>query len=426
MALPSSPNAISIDDIRQELQVLDTSLYSLSRVYDTLLPARIGFGTPDAMSEFHGYTYTPPLETAALCGGFSVYTANSSGAQVVLYKNYNNNTYSYSVPSAGTYQQISLTQLTGGYTVNYNSTSWVRLYANTISNKAATLTIYLTACTGKRFSNIIIQPSFGFQVTSQTANSSTISVTATQTSQFQSYGDLTIYFTYEEEITWTNKTLYYLQTYNGAYGLDTNPTLLTNLLPSFIQSTQFRINNADWGSATKVQYNYTSGWANASNEWLYGDSGGVGLFRYWDGEKFLGYSEAPFTYVSGNFYVGGNLYTTASNWNHDNGGVITDPFYWEYDFSLYNNSRTGELYAYYYMSTTETIYFTSSNFSNDFTYLRIYQSTTSTGPWTLRSSFSSGDVATSASINPSNGRYLRFSSATPTDVYRVMKVYYNL
>jgi hypothetical protein len=84
MALPAAGNSISISQIRDELNPVHGSSYSLRQ-----LSAWAGKGTPDAMSEFYGYTSTTTVDIAAYfpifvgCGTYHTFAAVAATANVI-------------------------------------------------------------------------------------------------------------------------------------------------------------------------------------------------------------------------------------------------------------------------------------------------------------------------------------------------------
>jgi hypothetical protein len=81
MALPAAGNSISISQIRDELNPVHGSSYSLRQ-----LSSWAGKGTPDAMSEFYGYTSTTTVDITAYyplfvgCGTYHTFAAMASTA----------------------------------------------------------------------------------------------------------------------------------------------------------------------------------------------------------------------------------------------------------------------------------------------------------------------------------------------------------
>jgi hypothetical protein len=81
MALPAAGNSISISQIRDELNPVHGSSYSLRQ-----LSAWAGKGTPDAMSEFYGYTAATTVDIVAYypsfagCGNYYTFAAVASTA----------------------------------------------------------------------------------------------------------------------------------------------------------------------------------------------------------------------------------------------------------------------------------------------------------------------------------------------------------
>ena len=80
MPLPSSGNSISISQIRNEL-IANGSSYSLRQ-----LSAWAGKSTPDAMSEFYGYSAAVSVDITAYmpsymgCANYYTFAATSSGS----------------------------------------------------------------------------------------------------------------------------------------------------------------------------------------------------------------------------------------------------------------------------------------------------------------------------------------------------------
>jgi len=103
MALPSS-GTISISQIRTELGTSDGSLRNLS--------ALAGKSTPDAMSEFYGYSACPPSGTyyTQYCDGTSLYYTYHNGSC-----GYYDSLYQANSPTCGYTECIYYICTTAGY-----------------------------------------------------------------------------------------------------------------------------------------------------------------------------------------------------------------------------------------------------------------------------------------------------------------------
>jgi hypothetical protein len=284
MAIPTTN--IKMSDIMSEFQTMSGSLQSASRLYDSINPSRVGYGSPDAMSEFSGYSYSAPQTTGNLSGGFAITTTNNPGGTMTLLVNNGVNSVSYSAYNASTNQQISMTQLSSGYTVSTSNQNYIRLTRDDLTFEDAEFSLYLTAASGYEFSSISISD-YNLDITNQTTNSSNISIVAAgTTSEYVNNSTLTVYFNYNKIATWTESDLEYALC---VWGYDsTQQTAAAALLVAgggTLGSFRYNANGvaSTFLNATELEYDYPStGWGSASCGWFYD---GTNL-RFWDGSSF--------------------------------------------------------------------------------------------------------------------------------------------
>jgi hypothetical protein len=419
---------VKISDIQTELRDLgQASLTDLSNLA-YIHTGDTKFTPPHKFSDFIGFEYNP-VSTANVSVGYGVTDFTNAGGTMTLGLN-NGVTYvQYQVSNAPSYQQISMSQLSSGYAVSTSSGNILTLTRNDMYNENADFRLYIEAAPGYEFYNATASSSYALSTTSLTLSSQALLIEATQNTIYASSGSVELHFGYRKIVTWTNKSLvYYIMDGTGTYGLDTDSGTLAILYQQGVYSSDFRIDSTAFENATQVEYKYGSTWGPANVEWLWGTSSGGSLIaRFWDGEKFLQLSDAPFKYQSGSYWISGVEKTTSADWSNDNAGVYKDPFTWNVKYQS-SNSFSNSIVAYYNMNSTETVWFTSFGATADFNYMKIFQAYSASGPWTLRSSYSAGQTSTSASINPSNGRYLKFETDVSLFGYReeVLKVYYNI
>jgi hypothetical protein len=297
MALATS-GKLSLDDIGRELEANPNFAHSL-REFSLIAYNITGlskFTEPHKVSDFYGFDYVPEGTVQNLGGGFAITTTTSAGGTMSLAMN---DTFAnvYTVGSAPTYQQISVSQLPYGLQANigYN---FVRLYRDSLSNNNAYFTLSLTAASGYDFSNISFSIPSGFTVRAQTANATTIYVEAEQTNTFTSIASLYVYFDYMPHVTWYDNILGYS---DNPYPTATSENLWNQAVAAAVDEMIYDQYNNTPSYQTDVPIGYFAGATTIRKSptqttvpvgwygWSYTNiSGSTNTYhKYWNGTNFI-------------------------------------------------------------------------------------------------------------------------------------------